>query len=217
MRAAHALYFCRVNKKPMRKNFTPLLLIPGFILFFACSKHQTNPATPTQADSTAANVYLDPGSVNAIILTDTFQSFKLIRAYDNDTGGLVNILARALIKNDTCSFSISFPDSLRTGIPYANYSTQDTTSIGGVSVPIQGSAFNFSLGFYDDYLGTTWLTDVKNNFTGDTLVITTFDRSRHLLAGTFKATMTAGGGKSPSITQTTAYVTGSFNTYFNSK
>ena len=201
----------------MRKNFTPLLLIPGFIAFFACSKHQMNPTAPTQVDSAAANVYLDPGSVNAIILSDTFKSFKLIQAYDADTGGTVNIAARAVINNDTCLFSIGFPDSLRTGIAYTNYVTYDTTTIGDIRVPVTSGAVNFSLGFYDDYLGTMWLTGVKNNFTGDTLVITTFDRSKHILAGTFKATMTAAREESPSVTQTTAYVTGSFNTYYNNK
>ena len=179
----------------MRKNFTPLLLIPVFI--YACSKHQSHPATPaTPVDSTASTSYLDPGTVNAIIITDTFRSFNLIHAYD--TSGNVNIVARALINNDTCDFSISFADTLRTNIPYANQST-----------------YNFSLGFFNDFLGTIYLTGVNRDFTGDTLMITNFDKSKHLLAGTFKATMTAGKSESPSITQTSAYVTGSFNTYYN--
>jgi hypothetical protein len=174
----------------MRNNFTPLLLIPVFI--FACSKHQSHPTTPTPVDSTNANVYLDPGTVNAIVATDTFRSFNLIHAYD--TNGFVNITAKALINNDTCGFSIGFPDTLHTNTPVTNI---------------------FSLGFFDDFLGTVYLSGVNNNFTGDTLVITTFDKSKHLLAGTFKATMTASTQESPSITQTAPYVTGSFNTYYN--
>lgn len=218
MRAAHAFYFYRVNKKKtMRKNFTLLLLIPGFAAFFACTKHETNPTASTRVDSTAGNVYLDPGSLDAIIQTDTFQSFKLIQAYDNDTGGLVNILARALVKNDTCTFAISFPDSLRAGIPYTNYLTPDTAHIGDISFSTNNTTINFSLSFWDDYAGTMWYSSVKNNFTGDTLVITTFDRSKHLLAGTFKATMKAGGVKNPAIPQNNSYVTGSFNTYYNNQ
>ena len=188
----------------MRNNFTPLLLIPVFI--FACSKHQSHPTTPTPVDSTNANVYLDPGTVNAIVATDTFRSFNLIHAYD--TNGFVNITAKALINNDTCGFSIGFPDTLHTNIPYANFTTHN-------SLGVSSSADIFSLGFFDDFLGTVYLSGVNNNFTGDTLVITTFDKSKHLLAGTFKATMTASTQESPSITQTAPYVTGSFNTYYN--
>ena len=189
----------------MTKTFTPLLLIPVFI--FACSKNQSHSATPpTPVDSTAANVYLDPGTVNLLILNDTFRSFNLIHAYD--TSGMVNIMARALINNDTCGFSISFPDTLHTNIAYANYIISN--GLGGTS-----GADYFSLSFFDAYLGTVYLSGVNRNFAGDTLVITTFDKSRHLLAGTFKATMTAGSQENPSITQTSAYVGGSFNTYYN--
>jgi hypothetical protein len=181
----------------MRKNFTPLLLIPIFI--FACSKHQSQPVTPpTPVDSTASGVYLDPGTFNAIILTDTFQSFNLIHAYD--TGGFVNILARALINKDTCSFALSFPDTLRINTAYVN----------------NASHYIFSVEFFDASSGTVYLSGVNKNFTGDTLTITTFDQSKHLLAGTFKTTMNASSSESPSVTQTSTYVTGFFNTYFNS-
>ncbi len=60
-----------------------------------------------------------------------------------------------------------------------------------------------------------YLSGVNKNFTGDTLVITTFDKPKHLLAGTFKVTMNASTQENPTVTQTSAYVTGSFSTYYN--
>jgi hypothetical protein len=197
----------------VRKKFTPLLLIPIFL--FACSKHESRPVTPPPpvADSTSGNAFLDPGNVTAIILTNTFRSFDLIHAYDS--GGFVNITAKALINNDTCLFSINFADTLRTNIAYTNYTIIDTVHIGDDTFETPGGTENFNLGFYDDYLGTIYLSGVNKNFTGDTLVITTFDKARHLLAGTFKATMLTSTQESPVITQNSAYVTGSFNTYFN--
>ena len=54
MRAANAFYFCRVNKKSMRKNFTLLLLIPVSILFFACAKTDLHaPASPVNLPGNA--------------------------------------------------------------------------------------------------------------------------------------------------------------------
>lgn len=202
--------FAGSTKKTMRKNFTPLLLIPGFIVFFACTKHESQPTT-SQADSTAANVYLDPGSVNVIIANNTFSSFNLIHA--NDTGGFVNIWARALVNKDTCEFSIHFIDTLHTGVSYVNYAKPDTAYIGNDSIIFTQGTSYYSLGFFDDYRGIVYLSN--NDYTGNTLLITTFDRSKHLLAGTFKAVMTAGKSESPYITQASTYVTGSFNTYYN--
>ena len=179
----------------MRKNFTPLLLIPVFV--FACSKHQSHSTTPTPVDSTNANVYLDPGTVNASILNNTFHSFDLIHA--SDTGGFVIIASKALINNDTCLLTINFPDNLDTNIPYVNNTSQ----------------YTFSVDYFDAYSGTVYLSGVNKNFTGDTLEITTFDKPKHLLAGTFKVTMNASTQENPTVTQTSAYVTGSFSTYYN--
>jgi hypothetical protein len=180
---------------------------------FACSKHQSHPLTPPAPDSTDANVYLDPGNVNALILTDSFRSFNLIHAYDS--GGLVYITARAVVKNDTCSLAISFADTLRPNTPYANYTSRDSVYIDHDTIGITKGADNFSLSYFNPFLGITYLSGVNKDFTGDTLLITTFDKSNHLLTGTFKATMTASASESPAITQTSTYVTGTFNTYFN--
>src|SRR6185437_10288510 len=212
MRTAHAFYFCRVNKKSMRKNFTPLLLIPGFILFFACSKNDLHAPTPP-ADSTTANTYLDPGTLNATIGSTIFSSFNLIHA--EDSHGFMNIMAKALVNNDTCVFSIDFEDTLRTNTPYANYKIPDTAYIGKDTFNFAHGQICFNTGFFDGFKGIVYASGVNNDVNGDTLVITTFDKSRHQIAGTFKAMMTASKSESPYITQTRTYATGSFNTYYN--
>ena len=201
------------TKKQMRKIFTPLLLIPGFITFFACSKNQTSPAAPAQPlDSTAPNLYLDPGTVTAAIGANTFSSFNLIHAADS--GGFVFIMARALVNNDTCVLDINFPDTLRTGIAYANYNKPDTVYTNNDSIVLFGGASYFNTTFFDAYKGIVYLSGVNNHLIADTLMITNFDKSKHLLAGTFLVTLTA-GTKDPYIIQTYTGVTGSFNTYYN--
>jgi len=212
MHVTHAFYFWRVNKKPMRKNFTPLLLIPGFLIFFACSKHESHPpAMPI--DSTADNVYLDPGTLNALIGSDAFSSFDRTHAYD--TGGSISIMAKALVNSDTCVFSINFADTLRINIPYANYMRADTAYIGTDTFNFPKGAIYFTTDFFDGYKGIVYVSGVDKYVNGDTLLITTFDKSKHLLAGTFKTTMTASTSESPYITQPIRSVTGSFNTYYN--
>lgn len=212
MRAAHAFYFCRVNKRSMRKNFTPLLLIPGLVLFFACSKNDLHPpASPV--DSTADNVYLDPGMINAVIGAKTFSSFNLTHAID--AGGFVNIMAKALVNNDTCVFSMNFADTLHSNVAYANYETPDTTYIANDTIIFARGTIYFTADFFDGYKGIVYVSGVDKYVNGDTLVITTFDRSKHRLAGTFKATMTASTSESPYITQPVIDVTGTFNTYYN--
>lgn len=174
----------------MRKNFTALLLlIPVFALLFSCSKNQSHSTTPV--DSTANNVYLDPGTVSAIINTDTFQSLNGIQAYD-DTLGMIYITAKALINTDTTFFYITFPDTLAVNISHTT---------------------NFKLGFVDS-VGTIYLNDTQPS-TGDTLLLTTFDKATHTLAGKFSGPLTGSSKADGQLVSRVLHTSGSFNTYFN--
>jgi len=183
------------------------IILPLLLLLASCSKHNSSPAIPpAPVDSTDANTYLDPGTVNASILSNNFNSFNLIHAYDND--GFFNITAKALVNGDTCMIELGFPDTLHTNTSYANYAYKDNQGF-------TRSVYIFTTDFFDAYLGTVYLSGVDNDFTGDTLVITNLDRSKHLLAGSFKTTLTASTQESPIITQNSIYITGTFNTYYN--
>lgn len=196
----------------MRKKFTPLLLIPGFFVFFACSKHESRPSTPI---ASADTVFTQLGNVNATIANNNFQSLNFISAYD--ANGIMNILARAIINKDTCELSIDFSDTLHPNTAYISSLTSTTEIIGSDTFNVNSNQIYFYVGFYDTYLGTEYLSGAGKNFTGDTLVITNFDRANHLIAGTFKSTVTASRSESPYITETTADVSGAFNTNYSSK
>src|SRR6185437_1891712 len=63
MHIAHAFYFWRVNKKSMRKKSTLLLLIPGFLTFFACTKNNLHAPL---ADTSGGPIDL-PGNATAYV------------------------------------------------------------------------------------------------------------------------------------------------------
>src|ERR1700750_2130124 len=153
----------------MRKIFTPLLLIPCIVVFFACSKHESHPAPGETGDT----VFTQQGNVNATIATNNFQSFNLISA--RDAAGNMNIAARALINKDTCELSLNFMDTLHPNVTYINYLTTDTTAIAQDTFYTANYHLYLSVGFYDEYLGSMYLSDANRTITGDTLVITSFD------------------------------------------